>query len=68
MHVHELCMQLGGGEEGVGPGAEEEGGDRMPGLADLHLLDQLLHFMNGGLKRETSARATAGPSHLVLVW
>ena len=43
------------------------GGREQPGLDDLHLLDQLLHLMNGGLKKEITSRAEPGPSHLVLV-
>ena len=37
------------------------------GLSDLHLVDQLCVFMNGGPKSEVSLPRTAGEGHLVLV-
>lgn len=46
------------------------GGEELSGLADLHLVDKLLHFMKGGLKREGvsgGVASSATPCHLVMV-
>ena len=46
------------------------GGEELSSLADLHLVDKLLHFMKGGLKREGvsgGVASSAMPCHLVMV-
>ena len=50
-----VCVQLGGRD--------------LPGLADLHLEEQLVHLMNGGCRREngTGRMLHAAPSQLVMV-
>ena len=43
------------------------GGEELPGFDNLEMVDQLIHLMNGGLKRNEGRRSEYGPSHLVMV-
>ena len=42
-------------------------GGNCVGLSDLHLVDQLCIYMNGGPKSLVAMETTSGESHLVLV-